>query len=88
MAAHPHVTETRMTAWNWPRHVNWLNVFLVVGIPLSGCISAFWAPLQWKTGVFAFVYCTPNPPLFRDLFSLAKQTTNISHRLLHWPMYV
>ncbi|GME35938.1 putative acyl- desaturase protein [Neofusicoccum parvum] len=56
MAARQHITERRMTAWNWPLHVNWLNVFLVVGIPLSGCVAAFWTPLQWKTGLFAFVY--------------------------------
>ncbi|OJD37976.1 acyl-desaturase [Diplodia corticola] len=58
MAAHPHVTETRMTAWNWPKHVNWLNVFMTVLIPLAGCVAAFYVPLQLKTAIFAYVYCT------------------------------
>ncbi|KAF2144775.1 uncharacterized protein K452DRAFT_266873 [Aplosporella prunicola CBS 121167] len=51
-----HVTETKMTKYNWPKHVNWLNVFLTVLIPLSGCIAAFYVPLCWKTAVWAFIY--------------------------------
>ncbi|KAF2086295.1 hypothetical protein K490DRAFT_74533 [Saccharata proteae CBS 121410] len=55
-----HITETRMTRLNWYKHVNWLNVILVIGIPLSGCIAATYTPLCWRTALFAFVYyfCT------------------------------
>ncbi|KAL0260104.1 hypothetical protein SLS55_005849 [Diplodia seriata] len=55
MAAHPHITETRMTAWNWPKHVNWLNVFMTVLIPIAGCVAAFYVPLQLKTAIFAYM---------------------------------
>jgi stearoyl-CoA desaturase (delta-9 desaturase) len=52
----PHITETPITKANWYKHVNWLNVFFIIGIPLMGCIAAFWTPLQWKTAVFAVAY--------------------------------
>lgn len=79
MAAHPHVTETRMTAWNWPLHVNWLNVFLTVLIPLSGCVAAFYVPLKLTTGIFAFVYCTsPSVFLPRRDFTLLQMFSIIS----------
>lgn len=45
-----------MTKKNWYKHVNWLNVFLIVGIPLLGCIQAFWTPLYWQTAVWAVAY--------------------------------
>lgn len=28
-----HITDQPMTKANWYRHINWLNVFLIVGIP-------------------------------------------------------
>lgn len=52
----PHITDTPITKSNWYKHVNWLNVAFIVGIPLYGCIQAFWVPLQWRTALFAFVY--------------------------------
>ncbi|KAL1633912.1 stearoyl-CoA 9-desaturase [Diplodia intermedia] len=45
-----------MTVWNWPKHVNWLNVFMTVLIPIAGCVTAFYVPLQLKTAIFAYVY--------------------------------
>ena len=51
-----HITEVPMTRRNWYKHVNWLNVFLIVGIPLLGCIQAFWTPLYWQTAVWAIAY--------------------------------
>jgi stearoyl-CoA desaturase (delta-9 desaturase) len=51
-----HITDTPMTRANWYKHVNWLNVTLIVGIPLYGCIQASWAPLYLKTAIFAVVY--------------------------------
>lgn len=51
-----HITDLPITKSNWYKHVNWLNVTLIVGIPLYGCVQAFWVPLYWKTAVFAVVY--------------------------------
>ena len=52
----PHITDQAMTKSNWYKHVNWLNVALIVGIPLYGCIQAFWTPLRWQTAIFAVLY--------------------------------
>jgi hypothetical protein len=52
----PHITEEAITSANWYKHVNWLNVTLIIGVPIYGMIQAYWTPLQWKTAVFAFVY--------------------------------
>jgi len=51
-----HITETPMTRTNWYKHVNWLNVTLILGIPLYGCIQAIWTPLRLQTALFAVVY--------------------------------
>ena len=55
-----HITEYPMTKKNWYKHVNWLNVFMIVGIPLYGCVQAYWVPLKLKTALFAVLYyfCT------------------------------
>jgi hypothetical protein len=52
----PHITEQAITSANWYKHVNWLNVYLIVGVPIYGLIQAYWTPLQWKTAVFAIAY--------------------------------
>ncbi|KAL8714721.1 MAG: hypothetical protein Q9225_006504 [Loekoesia sp. 1 TL-2023] len=52
----PHITESPITKANWYKHVNWLNVTLIVGIPLYGCIQAIWTTLQWKTALWAIAY--------------------------------
>ncbi|KAI9671074.1 MAG: stearoyl-CoA 9-desaturase [Alyxoria varia] len=56
----PHITDTPMTRKNWHHHVNWLNVILIVGVPLFGCIQAIWTPRVLKTAIFAVLYyfCT------------------------------
>lgn len=51
-----HIADTQMTRHNWYKHVNWLNVFLILGIPFYGCVQALWVPLQLKTAVWAVVY--------------------------------
>ena len=51
-----HITEYPITKQNWYKHVNWLNVVLIVGIPLYGSIQAFWTPLYLKTAVWAVIY--------------------------------
>ena len=55
-----HIADTALTRSNWYKHVNWLNVVLIIGIPLYGTIQAFWTPLQLKTAIWAVVYyyCT------------------------------
>ena len=52
----PHITEEPITKANWYKHVNWLNVTLIVGVPIYGLIAAYWTPLQWKTAVWAVAY--------------------------------
>lgn len=51
-----HIADTAMTRQNWYKHVNWLNVFLIIGIPLYGTLQAFWVPLKLKTAVWAITY--------------------------------
>ena len=48
----PHITDTPLTRYNWYKHVNWLNVTLIVLVPVYGMIGAFWTPLYWQTAVF------------------------------------
>jgi stearoyl-CoA desaturase (delta-9 desaturase) len=56
----PHITETPMTKKNWYKHVNWLNVILIVGIPMCGLVAAWWTPLYLKTAIWsvAFYFAT------------------------------
>jgi stearoyl-CoA desaturase (Delta-9 desaturase) len=56
----PHITDTPMTSKNWYLHVNWLNVILIIGIPIIGCVAAFWTPLRRPTLIWAvfYYYCT------------------------------
>lgn len=51
-----HIADTQMTRANWYKHVNWLNVFLIIGIPIYGCVQSLWVPLQLKTAVWAVIY--------------------------------
>lgn len=51
-----HITETPMTRKNWYKHVNWLNVVLIVLIPIAGCVTALWTPLRLPTAIFAVLY--------------------------------
>ena len=51
-----HIADTKMTSANWYKHVNWLNTFLIVGIPLIGLVTAFFTPLYWQTAVWAIAY--------------------------------
>jgi hypothetical protein len=52
----PHITEEPITRSNWYKHVNWLNVTLIVGVPIYGLIAAYWTPLQLKTAIWAVAY--------------------------------
>lgn len=52
----PHITEEPVTRANWYKHVNWLNITLIVGLPIYGLIAAYWTPLRWQTAIFAVAY--------------------------------
>jgi stearoyl-CoA desaturase (Delta-9 desaturase) len=52
----PHITDLPMTWADWHRHVNWLNVYFIAGIPLIGCIAAVWTPLRLQTAIWAVLY--------------------------------
>lgn len=51
-----HITEKPLTRSNWYKHVNWLNVTLIVGLPMYGLVAAYWTPLQLKTATWAIAY--------------------------------
>jgi len=55
-AKKPHITEEAITKSNWYKHVNWLNVTLIIGLPIYGLIAAYWTPLQLKTAIWAVSY--------------------------------
>lgn len=52
----PHITEQPMTSANWYKHIDWLNVTFIIGVPLYGLIAAYWTPLCWKTALWAVAY--------------------------------
>jgi len=52
----PHITDSPITRSNWYQHVNWLNVFFILGIPALGCVQAYFTPLKWQTAVWAVIY--------------------------------
>ena len=52
----PHIADTPITAKNWYKHVNWLNVTLILFVPITGLIASYWVPLQLKTALFAIFY--------------------------------
>jgi stearoyl-CoA desaturase (delta-9 desaturase) len=41
---------------NWYKHINWLNVTLIIVIPVMGCTAAVFTPLNVKTAVLALLY--------------------------------
>lgn len=52
----PHITDLPMTWGNWHKHVNWLNVYFIAGVPLVGCVAAIWTPLRLETAIWAVLY--------------------------------
>ena len=50
------ITETPITWGNWYQHVNWLNTYFIIVVPLIGLISSYWVDLQLKTAIFAVAY--------------------------------
>jgi stearoyl-CoA desaturase (delta-9 desaturase) len=41
---------------NWYQHIQWLNVYFIIGIPLIGLVGAYFVPLQTYTAIFAAIY--------------------------------
>lgn len=52
----PHITEFPITRSNWYKHVNWLNTYFIIVVPLMGMVGAYFTPLYLKTAIFAFLY--------------------------------
>lgn len=52
----PHISEQPITLGNWHRHIDWLNVYFVIGIPLIGFAGAYFVPLHPYTLIFAVIY--------------------------------
>lgn len=52
----PHITDLPITLSNWYQHINWLNVTLIVFVPMYGIYQAFRTPLTFNTLVFSFFY--------------------------------
>jgi stearoyl-CoA desaturase (delta-9 desaturase) len=50
-----HIADTPMTSSNIHLHINWLNTILIVIIPITGFISAYWIPLHLYTGIWAVI---------------------------------
>lgn len=50
-----HISEQPWTLQNWHQHINWLNVVLVVAIPLIGLFSTSRVPLKLNTALTAIV---------------------------------
>ncbi|SCV01056.1 LAMI_0G09076g1_1 [Lachancea mirantina] len=53
-----HISEMPWTVHNWHRHLNWLNMVLVVGIPLVGWYYALSGkvPLHRNVAIFSLLY--------------------------------
>lgn len=51
-----HISDQPITRKNWHKHVNWLNVVMILGLPSCGLIAAMWTPLYLKTAIFAIAY--------------------------------
>jgi stearoyl-CoA desaturase (delta-9 desaturase) len=45
-----------ITRRNWYKHLDWLNVILIVGVTLAGLVMAWWSPLYPKTAMLAVAY--------------------------------
>jgi len=52
----PHITDMPITWGNWYQHVNWLNVTLILGVPMTGLYYSMYTPLHTKTAIWAVAY--------------------------------
>ena len=52
----PHIIDIEMNASNWYKHINWLNVTVLILIPSAALYTAISTPLQLKTAIWAVAY--------------------------------
>eukprot|EP00808_Paulinella_micropora_P003119 g14513.t1 len=53
----PEVPIKKCTTWNeFFSHVNWINVVILLGLPIAGIYGVFTTPLYAKTAYFAVLY--------------------------------
>jgi len=52
----PHITELPMTWRNWYQHLDWLSIYFIIVVPVSGLFAATQVSLRLYTGIFAVVY--------------------------------
>lgn len=55
-AKKPHITDSPITWENWTQHVHWLNITLIIFVPIMGLIAAYWTRLHPATAIFSVVY--------------------------------
>lgn len=80
-----HITETEMTWRNWYKHVDWLNVTLIIIVPMIGLIASLWVPLQFKTAVWAVAYYYfTGLGITAGMFCLCDKRTMRIGRLIVW----
>ena len=53
VSSKPHITDTVMDSSNWYKHINWLNVTVLLIIPSIATYHAFSTPLMLKTFIWA-----------------------------------
>jgi stearoyl-CoA desaturase (Delta-9 desaturase) len=51
-----HIIDQPWTLSNWHKHLNWLHVYILIGVPILGLYGAFTTPVQTKTAVWAVIY--------------------------------
>ena len=51
-----HIIDQPWTLSNWHKHLNWLHVVILVGVPLLGLYGWMTTEMQSKTLVWAVIY--------------------------------
>jgi len=51
-----HIIDQPWTLTNWHKHLNWLHVVILTGVPLLGVYGAFTTPVNTKTAIWAVLY--------------------------------
>lgn len=52
----PHISDQPITWENWWKHLDILNIILIIIVPIVGCYYAWYTPLSYRTGIWAVVY--------------------------------
>jgi len=51
-----HIADQEISWTNWYQHVNWLNVTLIIMIPMIGLYYSTYTPLYHKTAIWSVLY--------------------------------